>query len=511
MEQDNNKKNMTERSDTVEILPPSANDDPPLYIPIRDFSEHYRKQQDVPPQEPPQEPAPQKSAEQKYIESIKSTSQKQAAKKTERKKTVIYTALICAFCLLIGSGSGVLSARLTVKQATAQFSEALARLSSENAAPAPITLSQPLYTTGTSAVPSTTPAPTTAAPTKPSADSSAVISSNIPEAVASTNAAVAKTARDIYADVVDSVVGISSTISISTNFFGQSFSGTSTGSGFVVTSDGYILTNYHVVEGGSNYRVSFHDGSEKSAELVGYDSDNDIAVLKTDAHDLTPVDLGDSDELYVGDTVLIIGNPLGTLSYTLTSGTVSALNRVIADDASCVNMFQTDAAINSGNSGGPALNMDGKVVGIVTSKYADSTIEGLAFCIPIDDIKSAVMDILTDGYPRRKPSLDLSAQTLSAASAARYGLVKGAYIVALGDGGAAAASGIAQGDVITSLNGAQINSVADLRVAMLDKEAGETVTLTVYRSGQTQDISVRLNEKVQTTTSRTGYTGVYDL
>lgn len=499
---------------SVEILPPEE-DNVSQFLTARDFRENYQKMETEPKKEDTN-PSPPKTAEEKYRENILAAQEKNSSKKTRNHSKIVFTALLCAFCLLVGCIGGVFSAKIALTRAKDNLSDDLSRFLAD------FTLSPISYSpssasekeSSSQAATSASASQTSTQATENTAANSTPVISPLPSAVASTNAAVAKTAKEIYADSVDSVVGVTSTINISTGFFGQSFSGESNGSGMVITEDGCILTNYHVVEGGSNYRVSFYDGSTKSAELLGFDRDNDIAVLKTDATnlDLKPVKIGDSEELSVGDTVLIIGNPLGKLSYTLTSGVVSALNRVIADDSSCVNMFQTDAAVNSGNSGGPAFDMDGKLVGIVTSKYADSTIEGLSFCIPIDDVKDSIMDIIADGYPHNKPCLAVSVQTLTAAAASRYSLVKGAYIVALDESGAAAKAGVAQGDVITEIDGKTVSSVADLRVALLKKSAGDEVKLKIYRkSGETLEIMVKLDEKMQTTSARTDYSGVYDL
>ena len=205
------------------------------------------------------------------------------------------------------------------------------------------------------------------------------------------------TPSQIYAENVASVVLIHSEVVSQT--FGQTASGYSTGSGFVVSEDGFVVTNYHVVEGGSSYKVIFHDGTEYEAKLVGSDSTNDLAVLKVEAQGLQTVKIGSSDALIVGDQVVAIGNPLGELTSTMTVGYVSAKDRDVTTDNKTINMLQTDAAINSGNSGGPLFNTRGEVIGITTAKYSGSSnsgvsIEGIGFAIPIDDVMGMIEDLM---------------------------------------------------------------------------------------------------------------------
>ena len=221
--------------------------------------------------------------------------------------------------------------------------------------------------------------------------------------VASVDTGKVLTPSEVYAQNVNSTVGI--TTSITTNYFGYQTTSAAAGSGFILTQDGYILTNYHVVEGSNSIKVTTYDGTGYDATLIGYDKSNDIAVLKIDASDLTPVVLGDSDTLNVGDTVVAIGNPLGELTFSLTTGVVSALDRpVTLSTGTTMNLIQTDCAINSGNSGGALFNLYGEVIGITNAKYSSSgssseaSIDNIGFAIPIDQVRSIFESIITNGY-----------------------------------------------------------------------------------------------------------------
>lgn len=333
-----------------------------------------------------------------------------------------------------------------------------------------------------------------------------------PSAVANTDAPqqtqIGK--KDIYSANVASVVGVTATINIENDRLSQSYVSESKGSGFIVSGAGVILTNYHIVKNSTNIEISLYDGSKRAARLIGYDDANDLAVLQADVAGFKAVKTGSSSRLAVGDEVLIIGNPLGTLDYSLTDGVISATDRLIANDAGALRMFQTNAPVNSGNSGGPVFNMNGEVVGIVTGKYAESSIEGLSFCIPIDNVVLSIVEIVKYGYPQNKPLLSVSVQTLAKQTTEQFGLAQGAYIVDLDENGAAAQAGLRKEDVITSFGGKQIASVADLRTQLLECRAGQQIPVTVFRGGEY--ISVTLTTGVKTPQgSRTGFANVYDL
>lgn len=305
-------------------------------------------------------------------------------------------------------------------------------------------------------------------------------------------------ATEIYQLACQQVVGISTEIG-STNVFGQSITNAVTGTGFILTADGYILTNNHVVAdayaGGYKVTVMLHDGSEYEAKIVGVEQDNDVAVLKIDAAGLTPVTLGDSSGMLVGEPIYVVGNPLGELTYTMTSGIVSALNRdIAAEQNATVSMFQLDAAVNSGNSGGPVYNDRGQVVGVVTAKYKSTGVEGLSFAIPINDAAAISAELMEHGYVTGKPSLGIMVQSMTAQYAQSYNSVAGAYVYSVTKGSCADTAGMKQGDVITKLGEVDIASSADLFTAKKAYKAGDTASITVYRAGEYLTLSVTFDE-----------------
>lgn len=332
-----------------------------------------------------------------------------------------------------------------------------------------------------------------ATPVLSAADSSAAVS---PAAVISSGSV---TAKDIYALGTEQVVGITTEIT-TTNYFGMPTSGSVSGSGFIISANGYIMTNYHVIEdayvGGYDVKVMLHDGTTYTADITGFDRDNDIAVLKIDADGLTPVTIGNSDPLGVGDTVYAIGNPLGELDYTMTSGIISATDRVITtDESTSINMFQFDAAVNSGNSGGPVYNSVGQVVGVVTAKYSETGVEGLGFAIPINDAVTIANELITNGYVTGKAYMGVVVQTVSASVAQYYNMVQGAYVYSIESGSCADIAGLKVGDIITSLDGAAITTSEELKAAVKQHSAGDTVDVIVYRSGESTTLSLTFDEQ----------------
>lgn len=306
------------------------------------------------------------------------------------------------------------------------------------------------------------------------------------------------TAAQIYATYVGSTVGITTEIS-TTNIFGQSVQNAASGSGFVVSSDGYIITNYHVIEGASSIKVTFMDGKSYDATLRGGDEENDIAVLKIDATELSPLVIGNSGDLVVGDTVYAIGNPLGELTYSMTGGMVSALDRnVTMSDGRRMNYIQTDTAINSGNSGGALFNQYGEVVGIVSAKLSSSgssaSVEGLGFAIPLDDVKNMLTDIIQNGYVTGKPYMGIIGSSVSG-EAQRYGTPAGAYIQGVVSGSCSGTAGLQAGDIITKLDDVDITSMDDLENANKTYKAGDTVSLSVIREGKSLTLSLTFDEK----------------
>ena len=298
-----------------------------------------------------------------------------------------------------------------------------------------------------------------------------------------------------------STVGITTEI-VTTNYFGQPVSQAAAGSGFVISDNGYILTNYHVIKGASSIKVAFMDGTNYDATLVGGESENDIAVLKINASGLSPVVLGNSDNVQVGEQVVAIGNPLGELTYSMTQGIISAKDRSITmSDGTVMNMLQTDTAINNGNSGGPLFDMYGQVIGITSAKLSNSatagsgaTIEGLGFAIPINDIKGMVEDIIANGYVTGKPYMGITVTTVPESVASQYGLSQGALVKSVDSSSCAAKAGLKENDIITAIDGQTVLSSAELVEAKKDYKAGDTITLTVDRSGEKLTLTLTFDE-----------------
>ena len=256
-----------------------------------------------------------------------------------------------------------------------------------------------------------------------------------------------------------------------------------------------------MVSGADSVTVSTYDGTKYDAKIVGYDESNDVAVLKIEATGLTPVVIGSSDTLNVGDSVVAIGNPLGELTFSLTAGAVSALNReVTMSNGTSMELIQTDCAINSGNSGGALFNMHGEVVGITNAKYSGSSgsgasIDNIGFAIPINDVYSIVTSIIEKGYIE-KPYIGVSVLSVSEETQ-KYGLPQGASVQSVTDDGPAKAAGLQVNDIITKVNDTEITSSNDLVKAVGQCKPGDEITLTVYRQGQTMEIKVTVARKVQ--------------
>lgn len=312
----------------------------------------------------------------------------------------------------------------------------------------------------------------------------------------------AKPVAAIYDQACSQVVGITTEVTY-TNFFGQTSSSAVTGSGFIVSEDGYILTNYHVIEyahkGGYAVTVMLHDGTRYEASIVGVEDCNDIAVLKIDAAGLTPATFGDSDEISVGDDVYAVGNPLGELEFSMTTGHVSALDRLITTEENTepINMFQIDAAVNSGNSGGPVYNANGEVIGIVTAKYSDTGVEGLGFAIPINDAVKIADDLITKGYVTGKAYLGVEIdQRYNSMYSQYYNMPIGAYVSKVVPGSCAESAGLQAGDIITKLGGTEVSSYSELKQAIKQYSAGDSVQLEFYRAGESQTVSLIFDESV---------------
>ena len=308
------------------------------------------------------------------------------------------------------------------------------------------------------------------------------------------------TPAEVYAQNVNSTVGIRT--SITTNYWGYQTQAAAAGSGFILSADGYILTNYHVVEDSNSITVSLYDGTEYDATLVGCDESNDIAVLKIDAEGLTPVVLGDSDNLNVGDQVVAIGNPLGELTFSLTTGVVSALNREVTLSSNVtMNLIQTDCAINSGNSGGALFNLYGEVIGITNAKYSSSSssseasIDNIGFAIPLNHVKKIVKSIIETGSIT-KPYIGVTVSAVSSEAQA-YGLPTGAAVRSVEADSPAAKAGLEENDIITEVDGTAINSSTELVNYVGEKTPGDELTFKVYRQGEELELTVTIGEKTQ--------------
>ncbi len=269
---------------------------------------------------------------------------------------------------------------------------------------------------------------------------------------------------------------------------------TGAGSGIIVSADGYIVTNGHVVSGADTVTVYTQDGKEYGAKVVGSDSQTDIALLKIDASGLTPAALGDSDKLVVGETAVAIGNPLGELANTVTVGIVSALDREIDVGGQTMNLLQTDAAINPGNSGGALINVYGEVVGINTAKTAAVGVEGLGFAIPVNDAKPVIEALKADGYVSGRTKLGIYTRDIDENTASVYGLPEGVYVVSVEPFSGAEVAGIRAGDVIVSFDGQSVKTTAEINRIKRRHEVGDTVPFVLVREGSQVSGSVKLGE-----------------
>ena len=297
--------------------------------------------------------------------------------------------------------------------------------------------------------------------------------------------------QDIYTLNIPSVV--SSTC--------QSSRGSSSGTGVVLTADGYIVTNAHVVENAQIISVQLTDDRSFGARLVGCDTVSDLAVLRIDCADLTPAQFGDSSTLRVGDTVVAIGDPLGAaFRGTYTNGIVSAINRDVDMNGRTMTLIQTNAALNSGNSGGPLINCYGQVIGINTMKIGtftdDAGVEGLGFAIPSTQVKEIVDQIVAQGYVSGRPSIGFTGEALSTFYQHYYRMPAGLYITEVEPGSDAAKKGIQEGDMLLYLGDTRVTSTQDLKTALYDSEAGDVVEVIVYRNGQQYKLELTLSEDV---------------
>lgn len=307
-----------------------------------------------------------------------------------------------------------------------------------------------------------------------------------------------KPTSQIADEVADTVVEITTEVMSTNSFYGQYIS-QGAGSGVIISTDGYIVTNNHVIDGASSITVTLRDKTSYSAQLVGKDSVVDVALLKIDAKDLKAANFGDSDVLKVGDKAVAIGNPLGQLGGTVTDGIISALDRDVVIDDETMNLLQTDTAINPGNSGGGLFDGQGALVGVVVAKSSGEEIEGLGFAIPINDVIDIIDDLKEYGYVRGRVSVGMELIDLTNSMYAMYyygNTQGGCYVYSVNAGSSAFDAGIQQGDRIVSVDGKEIATSADVEVALDDKSVGDVVEFEIERGGRTATVDVELEEYI---------------
>ncbi len=307
------------------------------------------------------------------------------------------------------------------------------------------------------------------------------------------------TASEVYAANVGSTVGIS-VEGVSANYWGYATPFAAAGSGFIISDSGYVITNYHVIKSSRSVSVTTYDGKTYEAKIIGGDESNDVAVLKIEAEDLVPVVLGDSDKMNVGDTVLAIGNPLGELTFSLSQGVISALNReVTLSGNQRMRLIQTDAAINSGNSGGALFNLYGEVIGITSAKYSSSSasssasIDNIGFAIPINNVLKIIESIIEKGVVTR-PYIGVTVQTVS--DEASIYAAAGARVVSVTEDSPAKEAGLQENDIITAVDGEEISTSTELVTIVTSKDPGDELILSVYRERRTLEIRVIVGEQV---------------
>ena len=312
--------------------------------------------------------------------------------------------------------------------------------------------------------------------------------------IVSTGSQDSSTIKSVVDQCANSVVEIQTeSVTNGSNPF-QQYVSSGAGSGVILTQDGYIVTNHHVIEDANSITVRTRSGDEYNASLVGSDEQSDLAVLKIDATGLTPAVLGDSTTLEVGDLAIAIGNPLGELGGSVTSGIISALDREMTIDGQTMTLLQTDAAVNPGNSGGGLFNANGDLIGIVNAKSSGENVEGIGFAIPISTATDIIDELIANGEVTSRPTLGVSLYNVEdEMTASQLGVDStGVYIVQIVDGGAADNAGLRSGDRIVSVDSSEVSSASDVRAALNKHKIGESISITVERNGQTQDFDVAL-------------------
>lgn len=385
-----------------------------------------------------------------------------------RRRFSAWMVVLCFFCAFIGAGVGGATVYTIYKDSASQSSVAES---------------------------STTTEPTTSASTTPSStDSSSATTEQVSSSLS---------VSEIAAKASPAVVSINSTIRGTS--YGQTVEGTSAGSGVLISADGYIVTNNHVVEGATAIQVVLSDESEYTATVVGTDSETDIAVLKIEGTSFSYIELGNSSELEVGDLAVVIGNPLGELSGTVTSGIISALDREVTVEGTTMTLLQTDAAVNEGNSGGALLNSQGQLVGIVNAKTSAVGVEGLAYAIPIDLAKPIVEELKISGYVSGRPLMGVTIQTVYSRDSMMPGLndsseqATSVYVNSVVSGSAAEKAGIQAGDIIVSIGSEKVYTTDDVDTIKSQYSAGDSVEVTLLRDNQEITVTLVFDENVPDT------------
>lgn len=321
--------------------------------------------------------------------------------------------------------------------------------------------------------------------------------SNSGTTTTASSTSTANSTSEIVKKTADSVVEIS-TESVVTGSFAQQYVQQGAGSGVIISQDGYILTNNHVINGANSVKVRLRDGTEYDATIIGSDSDNDIALLKVSATGLSPATFGDSNSLAVGDYVVAIGNPLGELGGTVTDGIISALARKVTIEDTQMTLLQTNAQVNPGNSGGGLFNANGELVGIVNAKQSATEVEGIAFAIPINNVLDILSDLKEYGYVTGKVDLGIDFTDITSDETAFYYGVNqtGCYVLSVDSGSNAEKAGVTRGDLVTKVNDTDVSSSSDITAALEKAEVGDTVTFTVSRRGTSKTISFVLEEYI---------------
>lgn len=413
---------------------------------------------------------------------LREQEEKHASDLRLMKRSLLKTiAVFCVITLILGIGGGALIGTL------------VSRNNANIASTAPITETSPYSTTTAAPTDTSSAAATTAAPESTAAQSS-MTTAAIGNLYATTSGAtVEMETSDVYDLVSPTVVSIATEYQTSAGYYRQSKTASGSGSGVLLSQDGYIVTNNHVIEKAMKISVVLSTGDEYEAKLIGTDDITDVALLKIEGTNLPYAIVGNSDNMRIGDTAIVIGNPLGRLSGTLTSGVISGLDRSITmSDGTTMNLVQMDAAVNPGNSGGGLFNNRGELVGIVVAKTTATEVEGLGFAIPVNDTLPILDELMTHGYVTGRPALGITVMTISDMMTAMMYRVNylGVYVTSV-----AVENGLEVGDCLLTINGAEIRSTADITAALQNLTAGDKVEIEVYRGNAKTTVEVTLVEE----------------